>query len=362
MSRFSFTIRSLCLCVSVVLSSGACAFGRLKPGFTKEGAIVAAAAPTQEQARRQAVTGALDLFLAPSSTESARIAKSFGARASEFTGRERFKKGKGLFELRFAKLLLALDKEGLLRPAGFTAREPRVLLLVSEPQGILDLGIGPAADALRRGLSAYGMTAIDGRDHLNNFLAKGRDPAALAAGAARLGADWMLLAAASASAELDPVTGTWRGRASLVADQYETRSSTPVAQTQSEASTLDTSSVAARGKALDDVGADTAAKVAAAIKRSLGGRSEGAVFVAGGADLGRLKALLAEVRGVEGVEGAYLGVWRGEDETVILRVFMTALKIDGLAARLLRRDPSLTLLSVEPEDGRLAIELSGRGE
>ena len=55
-----------------------------------------------------------------------------------------------------------------------------------------------------------------------------------------------------------------------------------------------------------------------------------------------------------------LGDWRGEDEAVILRVFMTGLKIDGLAARLLRRDPSLTLLSVEPEDGRLGVELSGR--
>jgi hypothetical protein len=339
---------------------GACAFGRMKPGFTKEGSAVAVSAPTLEEARRIVVKGALELFLPPGAA-STRMSEAFAARASEFTGRARFKKGKGLVELRFVKFLLALDKEGLLRPAGFSSREPRVLLLVSEPQGILDLGVGPAADALRRGLSAYGMTAIDGRDQLNNFLAKGKDPAALTAGAARLGADWMIVAAASASSELDPATRTWRGRATLLADQYEVKSSTPVAQTQSDASVLDVSSAAARGKALDNAGEETAAKVAAEIKRSLGGRAEGAIYVIGGSDLGRLKNLLAAVRGVEGVSGAYLGVWHDEDESVIIRVFMTGMKIDGLAARLLRRDPSLTLLSVESEDGRLAVEIPGRG-
>lgn len=341
---------------------GACAFGRLKPGLTKEGAAVAVAAPTLEEARRLAVAQTLDLFLAPASSGAARASETLGARSAELTGRSRFKNGAGLVEVRFAKVLSALEKEGLLRPAGFTSREPRVLLLVSEPQGILDLGVGPAADALRRGLSAHGMTAIDGRDTLNSFLAKGKDPAALAAGAARLGADWMLIAAASASAELDTASGAWRGRASLVADQYEVKTAAPVAQTESEASALDVSSGAARGKALDQAGEETASKVAAAITRSLGGRSEGAVFVAGGSDLARVKSLLFDLRRTEGVAGAYLGIWRGEEESVILRVFLTAgLKIDGLAARLLRRNPSLTLLSVESDDGRLAVELPGGG-
>lgn len=354
-------MRRALLLLPAGLLLGACAFGRMKPGLTKEGAAVAVAAPTAEEARRLAVKDSLELFLAPGSTAAVKASEDYAGRASEFVGRERFKAGKGLVELRFAKILLALEKDGLLRPAGFTAKEPRVLLLVSEPQGILDLGVGPAADALRRGLSAYGMAAIDGRDGLNEFLAKGKDSASLNAGAARLGADWMLVAAASASAEFDKTTGTWRGRAGLICDQYETRSSTPVAQTQAEASVLDTSSAAARGKALDQVGEETAGKVAAEILRRRDGRSEGAVMVVGGSDLGRVKGLLADVRRVEGVAGAYLGVWRGEEETVILRVFLRGLKIDGLAARLLRLNPALTLLSVEPEDGRLALELPGRG-
>ncbi|PIR15448.1 MAG: hypothetical protein COV48_14315 [Elusimicrobia bacterium CG11_big_fil_rev_8_21_14_0_20_64_6] len=339
---------------------GACSFGRMKPGLTKAGAAVAVSASTIEEARRLVVGDAVELFLASSSSMSVKTTEAFAARASDFTGRERFKKGKGSIELKFSRFLIDLDKEGLLRPEGFTSREPRVLLLVSEPQGILDLGVGPAADALRRGLSAYGMSAIDGRDALNDFLSKGKDPDALAAGAARLGADWMLIAAASASAELDPVTRSWRGRATLIADQYKVTSSTPLAQFQSSASVLDVSSVSARGKALDNAGEETASKVAAAIKQSLGGRSEGAVFVLGGSDLNRLKRLIVDLRAVEGVDGAYLGIWRGEEESVVLRVFLTGLKIDGLAARLLRRDPSVTLLSVEPGSGRLAVELSGR--
>lgn len=355
-------MRAAAVAVAAACLLGACSFGRLRPGLTKEGAVVAATAPTLEEARRLAVRDSLELFLAPGSTESARVAEDLGGRAAEFTGRARFKKGSGFVELRFAKMMLALDKEGLLRPAGFPSREPRVLLLVSEPQGIMDLGVGPAADAMRRGLSAYGMTAIDGRDSLNEFLAKGKDPAALAKGAARLGAEWMVVAAASASAEFDPATRTWRGRATLVADQYEVQGAAPVGQTQSEASVLDTSSAAARGKALDEAGEDAAAKVAAEIGRSRSGRSEGAVFVAGGSGLDSLKGLLSAVRGVEGVEGAHLGIWRGEETGVVLRVFLSGLKIDGLAARLLRRYPSLTLLSVEPEAGRLAVELPGRGD
>ncbi len=344
--------------IAISLLSG-CAFGRLKPGLTKQGAAIPVAAPTLEEARNLALRETFDLFLAPGSTTTAKAADDLAARAGEFTGRKRFKKGKGVVELKFGKILAALDAQGLLRPSGFSSREPRVLLLISEPLGILDLGVGPAADAVRRGLSARGMTAIDGRDSLNEFLAKGKEPAALAAGAARLGADWMLIAAASASAELDAQTGTWRGRASLVADQYEVKGAVPVASTQSDASVLDVSSAAARGRALEQAGEETAGKVAAEITRSQRGRSEGAILAVGSVDISRIKSLLASVRATEGVAGAYLAVWRGEEESVVLRVFLEGFKIDDLAARLLRRDPSLTLLSVEPESGRLAIEMPG---
>ena len=346
----------------VALLLGACAFGRLRPGLTKTGATVPVSAPTLEAARRAAVADSLELFLAPGAPASTREAASLGERAAELTGRATWKTGKGLVEVSFGKVLAALDKDGLLRPAGFTSKEPRVLLLVSEPQGILDLGVGPAADAVRRGLYARGINGIDGRDSLNQFLAKGRDSAALAAGASRLGADWMLIAAASASAEYEPLSGAWRGRATVVADVYEVKATTPIAQTQSDASVLDVSSTAARGKALDSAGEALATKLAAVITRSQGGRSEGAVFIVGGTDVMRIKSLLAAVRAIEGVSGAYLGVWKSEEESVILRVFLTGLKIDDLAARLLRRDASLTLLSVEPEDGRLAVELSRRGD
>lgn len=355
------SLRPSCLRVLAVLPFLTGCAG-LKPGFTKEGANIPVAAQSAEEARRLAVREAFDLFLAPGSSVTAKAADDFAARAGEFAGRARVKKGKGVVELRFGRILAALDKDGLLRPSGFASREPRVLLLISEPQGILDLGVGPAADAVRRGLSAQGMTGIDGRDHLNEFLAKGKEPAALADGAARLGADWMLVAAASAGAELDPATRTWRGRASLVADQYEVKDAKPVAQTQSDASVLDVSSAAARGKALEQAGEETAVKVAAEIRRSQRGRSEGAIHAVGAASVDRLKSLLASVRGTEGVAGAYLAMWKGEDDAVVLRVFLDGFKIDDFAARLLRRSPSLTLLSVEPETGRLAVEMPGRSD
>ncbi len=345
---------------AVVLGSlllSACAFGGRQPGITAEGAVVVVAASTVDAARRLAVRGALDLFLAPSSTMSAAIAESFSDRSAEFIRRERFKKGNSVIELRFVKFLQALDKEGLLRPEGFTALTPRVLLLVSESQSILDLGVGPSADALRRGLLAQGLTAIDGRDPLNNFSASGQGPAALLASAARLGANWMIVADTSASAEFDAVTQTWRGRASFRGDQFVVKSTTPVQMIESEASVLEISSAAARSKALDQAGMEAATKIAETITRRRSNRSEGALLVAGGADLDRLKALLAIVRGIEGVAGAYLGVWRGEEESVVLRLFMTGLKTDDLAARLIRRDPSLSVLSVEPDSGRLAVEI-----
>ena len=333
---------------------GACAFGRLKPGMTKEGAAMPATGPSLDAARRDAVTGSMELFLAPGA-DSERMSAALGAKAGELTRRARWKRGAGVVEVRFGKVLQALDQEGLLRPKGFPAHEPRVLLLVSEPLGLL--GIGTAGDTVRRGLYARGITAIDGRDSMNNFKVTGTEPAALAAGAARLGADWLLIGAASSSVEREQLSGAWRAHATLLADAYTVSDAAPVAQSRSEASTLDVSSAAARGKALEHVGEEAASKAAAAITEALGGRSQGAVFVSGDRDAGRLKALLAALRSIEGVAGAYLANWRGEEETVVLRVFLTGLKIDGLAARLLRVDSTVTLLSVEPDDGRLAVEL-----
>ncbi len=351
----------LILLPAAAAALGACAFGRLNPGLTKEGAAVAVTAPTLADARRDAVTRSLELFLSPSSTQAAAVAEELGGRAAELTARTKWKEreGRGVVEVRFGALLAALDKKGLLKPEGYSSREPRVLLLVSEPQGILDLGVGPAADALRRSLSARGMSGVDGRDALNAFKSKSLEPSALAAGAARLGADWLLIGAASASAEPNPASGAWLAHAALLTDLYEVKGALPSAQFRSEGSAVDVSSAAARAKALEQAGEDAAARAADEISRARAGRSEGAVMVVGAGDAGRLKSLLAALRSVEGVAGAYLALWRGEEESAVVRVFMKGMKVDGLAAALLRRDSSLTLLSVEAESGRLAVELPG---
>lgn len=348
---------------AAVLLAGGCAFGRLNPGLTKEGAAVPVVARTLPEARRAAVEATVDLFLAPSSTQSAAISAELGGRAAELTARTKFKEreGRAVVEVRFARMLVELDKKGLLKPDGYSSREPRALLLVSEPLGILDLGVGPAADSIRRSLSARGMTGVDGRDALNEFKTKGTEPAALAKGAARLGCDWMLVGAASASAEPDRASGAWMAHAALVSDLYEVKGAVATAQFRSEGAAVDVSSSAAKAKALEQAGEGAAAKAAEEIQRARAGRAEGAVMVFGVSDVGRAKSVLASLRAVDGVAGAYLALWRGEDESAVLRVFMAGMKVDGLAAKLLRRDTALTLLSVEPESGRLAVELSGSG-
>ena len=357
MRSFS-TFASLCLCVFF----SSCAFRRLTPGLSKKGAAVAVTAPSLDDARRQAVSTALDLFVVPGSSAALAAAEIVRDRAAEFVASSRFKAGKGVVDVDFTRLQAALDKEGLLRPAGFPTSEPRVLLLVAEPELILDLGVGPAADALRRGLSAHGLTAIDGRDSLNKFSPKDKSVEALTVAAARSGADWLVIAAASVRAERDAASGAWRARASLIGDEYEVSSSTPVDQIRSDTTVLDVSSTAARAKALDQVGEESAASIAAVIARAQGGRTAGAVFVTGAFDLPRLKTFMSSLRETDGVSGASLAIWRDEDGAAIIQVFLSGLKTDGLYARLLRRDPTLTLLSIEPDDGRMTVEIGGRSD
>lgn len=332
--------------------------GGLKPGLTKDGAAVAVDAPTLAEARAAAVAANLDLFVDRGSPEGQRAAELVAKSAGDFVAREKYKKGKGVLEVRFAKLASALDKEKLLRPAGYASKEPVVMLLVAEPDGILDLGVGPGADSLRRHLNAYGFSAVDGRDGLNGFTWKNGTADVLTAAARKAGADWLLVAAANVSAAEEPSSKMWQGKAVLVADAYRTDSAKPVDQVRAETTVLDVSSSAARGKAIEAAGEEAAGKAAGVVQKALGGRSEAAVFIQGG-DLADLRRVMGSLRAVEGVAGAYLASWRGEDGAVA-RAFLSGIRTDGLAARLMRREPLLILQSVEPDDGRLSVEVERR--
>lgn len=345
------------LLVFAALAAG-CA--SLKPGLTKDGAAVAVEAPTLAQARATAVAANMDLFVATGSPAAARAEELAAKAPADYVGREKYKKGKGVVEVRFAKLAAALEKEKLLRPAGYASKEPVLMLLVSEPDGVLDLGIGPAADSLRRHLNAYGFSAVDGRDGLNGLKWKNGTAEELTAAARKAGADWLLVAAASVSAAEEPSSRMWQGKAVLVADAYRTDTGKPVDQVRAEATVLDVSSAAARGKALETAGEEAAGKAAGVVQKSLGGRSEAAVFIMGGPNLADLRRIVGSLRAVEGVAGAYLAAWQGEDGASVARVFLEGIRTDGLAARLLRREPMLILQSVEPDDGRLAVEVERR--
>ncbi|MEK7390086.1 MAG: hypothetical protein AAB036_10355 [Elusimicrobiota bacterium] len=341
---------------------GACAFGRLRPGPTNIGMALAVSAPGINSAQREAVLSTLDLFVARGSLSWNSAVEFVRERYTEFSGRTRVRSGQAVCEVDFSKFISALDAKGFLRPTGVYSHEPRVALFLDEPEVISDLGIGPAADGLRRGLSAYGVAAVDGRSLVADAPLDGAGGLDLREAAERSGAQWVLIAAANVQDEFDTASASWRAQARLQVDAYEVGHSTPAGRALLDSASVDNSSGAARAKALALVGEDIAAQLSTMITRSMKGRSEAAVIVTGECGLPCLRALLSNLRAVEGVAGAFLGTWRGKEGSLILRVFLEDIKVDGLAARLLRRDRTLNLVAIEPEVGRLAIEMSERDE
>ncbi len=354
-------MRRLAAGAALLLTCG-CSLWRLAPGPTQDGLAVTVAASAPDAARREAVASLLPLFL-PASARAAKagaLEKEVLSQARRFVGREGRLGGRRVEEVRLGLLAGALDRADLVRPQGYESGPIKVLLVMSEKDS--SLGVGLAADNLRRALSARGIEAQNARDPLNRypFKAKTVPEALLVAG--REGADWLMLGAAAAAAAPDPYSGAWKGRAKVWADLYGLTGSTEPISTSAEATAVDESSAAALGRALAQAGENEAVRVAAETARRRGGRAEITVVVSGTRDPARIKTLLSELRGLDGVAGAALGVWRTDEGNLTLRVFTAGLKSDELAARLLRRDPSILLGGVDPEDNELSlIENGGPG-
>jgi hypothetical protein len=68
-----------------------------------------------------------------------------------------------------------------------------------------------------------------------------------------------------------------------------------------------------------------------------------------------LNRLVGDLRRTEGVEGAALISWRGEEQMVLIHAYATTLTAEALAAKLINFDPALRITAVETEDGRLTI-------
>lgn len=341
-----------------VLLAGAplCGCSGLRPGGTEDGLAVAVSAADPVLARRAAVESVLGLYLTPErrAAEKDKLDELL-ARPGRFTGKEKRKAGASVVEVKLTPLAAALDEAGLVRPSGFPKGPGRVLIVLAEPAA--SLGVGYASDSLRRALSARGISAADASDALLKRPSLRSKPVAeLVKDAFESGVDFVLVGGAAAEARPDEGSGAWRAEAVLDA-RLKSSLADEGSLVDAAASAVDLSSGPALAKALEQAGDSAAAPTAAAIAEARQGRSEVIVEARGAGGPARMAGLIATLRRLAGVKGAALAVHRNEEGAALVRAFCEGLKADELAARLLRADSTLVVLGVEPELGRLIVEL-----
>ncbi|MDX6769257.1 MAG: hypothetical protein SF051_06975 [Elusimicrobiota bacterium] len=339
-----------------LLLSGCGRFGGLRPGPTEKGLAVAVAGTDPVLARRAAVESTLGLYLSPAQRAASKDAlDALLSRPARFTGKEKAKDGSSVVEVRLGALAGALEEAGLVRPAGFPQGPGRVLIVLAEPAA--NLSAGYASDSLRRALLARGVSAADASDLLLQRPAlRGKTAGEVVAEAFAAGVDFVLFGSAAAEAGAEPESGAWRAEAVLDA-RLKTSATAEGELIEASAAALDVSSAAAVSKALEGAGDAAAAPVAAALAAARAGRSEVLVEARGYGGPSRMGALIGTLRGLAGVKGAALHAHKTEEGGALVRVFCEGLKADELAARLIRADSSLIVLGVEPENGRLLVEL-----
>lgn len=339
-----------------VLLAGCGSMRGLRPGGTEQGLAVGVSSADPVLARRAAVESVLGLYLSPQRrAASAEAIEDLLSRPARFTGKEKLKPGAGVVEVKLAPLASALEEAGLVRPAGFPKGPGRVLLVLSEPAG--GLNVGYASDALRRALSARGVSAADASDTLLQRPGfSPPPPEQLVRDAFAKGVDFVLLGNAAAEPTADPGSGVFRAEALLDAHLMSAPGDAgqPV---DADGSAVDVSSAAALSKALEAAGDAAAAPVSAAIAASRQGRSEVVVEARGAGGPNRMGGLIATLRGLKGVKGAALLTHRTDEGSALVTAYCEGIKADELAARLLRADSTLVVLGVEPENQRLIVEL-----
>ncbi len=339
--------------------SGCASWGIPRLGPTRDGIAMPASTRDAAAARRGALMQSLPLFLAEDvRRQNARAIELIVSAPQKFVGAESFpKKGDGVVEVRVDILALALRKAGLVVPAGFDIAPENVLIAFG------DRGVGPnpgerlAAQALETALFGRGVVAQDADDELRK-LAKpltAKNEAETVAQAIARGVPWLAMGRASASVGPELASSAWRAKAELRLSVYALGVSTLAVPWAGSADVVDVSSYAAVTRALEAVAQDAAARLDAFIQRQRGNRATLGVLVSGRKDPAFLIRLLESLRRTPGVAGASLALWRSLDDMAMIHVYAQSIKIDELAARLLRQDPSLRIESVETGDNRLTV-------
>lgn len=352
-------------CAAVLLLGAGCA-GTPHPGPTPDGLAVGVTAREKTSAERQAVESLLPLFLTPEARreKSAAIDAVVFAKLKPFIGREKLSKnGDGVVEVKIDPLSNVLQKAGLTHPPGYSSGLEVVLLAFG------DRAVGPTAlerfvaDAFAVALFGRGIRAVDADDQLLKLdhPITAKTESATVEQAAANGWPWLATGRIVNVVRAEPSSSgresaSYRGRARLSLSLYGMTASTEPARLDADGEALDTSTSAAATEAMEAAAQEAALRVENLMTRKRAGHAQLEVVVSGFKDPALLRRVLGDLRRVPGIEGASLVSWHGEDEMALMHAYALGVTVDVLAAKLINSDPSLRIMAIETDDGRITIE------
>lgn len=356
--------RSGVFLLAALFLPGCASWHRLQPGQTDAGLALAVRATTPAAARREAVDAVLPLLLVDGAGTHREevLDKLIYAHLKRYVGRLRVVRGRGcIVEVLPDALAPVLLDAGLSRPSGYASGQEKVLVALGVPgstYGPLDFTSG---DALRLALFGAGVFVRDLRDPFDPAN-KDKDRQVIlsdtqtVAAAALGGWGWVVAGHTVAAAGRGASSGMYHAAARLDARLFDVEASSAPTLFSSYAEAVDVSTSAAVGRALEGAGQKAAAEVQAQIKSRRAGRSNVAFMLAGPKDPHRLRALLATLRGVPGVDGAALYKWNGPYDSIDVWAYAQGLSPEDLVARVLHADPSLTVVGIDSEEREVFLQ------
>lgn len=345
----------------LLLLAAACA-SVPRPGPTEDGIAVLVPAREKAAARRQAVESVLPLFLSADArrTKAAAVDQALFTppkKSKAFIGGLRISKTGAAAEIKVDALSAALHGAGLVRPAGYSSG-PEVLLLA-----LGDRAVGPtsterfAADALETALFGRGLQAQDADDDLLKLKhpITAKTESGVVAQAAEGGWSGVAAGGVLEAVNREAQSSAWRAKARYSLALYGMSRSTEPVRVEADGEALDVSSGSALTAAIEAAAQDAAMRVEKAAARRHEGRATIGVLVSGWKDPAFLRRLIADLRGIEGVDGAALVAWRELDDMALIHAYAGSYTADALGAKLINADPTVRITAVETEDGRLTV-------
>ena len=267
------------------------------------------------------------------------------------------KRGDGLVEVKIDVLSAALQGAGLVRPPGYTSGPEPVLIALG------DRAAGPtaterfAADTLETAMFGRGIQAVDADDALlklaHPITAKTEaEPVAQAAAGGWAG---LLTGGVADVARHETQSDSWRARARYSLSLYGVDRGTAPARFEADGEARDVSSFSAVAGAIGAAAQDAALRAEGLMARKHAGHATIGVLVSGYKDPVFLNQVVADLRLIEGVEGAALTSWHGFDEMALIQAYASTLTVDALAAKLINAHPKLRITAVETQDVRITI-------